>query len=94
MNGYTLTLYALLAAFCAQAFAAAPGIRCCLRRDLPPARRQAGLALAGGSLLLALHHAHTLELAWRAGLYDLRQALLAAAAAICFALGAYAFGEG
>ncbi|HEX6734403.1 MAG TPA: hypothetical protein VF096_06295 [Azonexus sp.] len=86
MNGYELTVWALLVALGTQAFAAGLGIEGCLLRGQAPARRRLWLALAGGSLLLALHHGYTLELALRTGLHDLRQALLAVAAAICLAL--------
>ncbi|MBK7900025.1 MAG: hypothetical protein KA603_14885 [Azonexus sp.] len=76
MNPYDATLFALVAALAGQALAA--GIA--FERGLGRPRHRAWLALAVGSLLLALHHGYTLELALRAGLYDLRQAILAALA--------------
>ncbi|MCL2525106.1 MAG: hypothetical protein FWF20_08970 [Betaproteobacteria bacterium] len=94
MNTYTLTLWALLLAVGLQIFAAGVGVECYLRCAQPTARRRAWLALTGGSLLLALHHAYWLELAVRTGLYDLRQAVLAALAGGCFALAVYAFRRG
>ena len=69
-----------------QSVAAGLSIELFLRRNQaagPP-------GLAGdriGSLLLALHHGYTVELALRTGLYDMRQAVLAALTAILFALG-------
>lgn len=91
MNGYTLTLWALSAALGAQALVAGLGIGCCLLPDQPPARRWAWMALTVGSLLLALHHAYTLQLTLHTGLHDPRQALLAAFAGACFALATFAF---
>ncbi|MCL2635594.1 MAG: hypothetical protein FWD50_03050 [Betaproteobacteria bacterium] len=91
MNGYTLTLWAWLAALGSQAFAAGLGIECALLADQPRARRRAWMALTIGSLLLALHHAYSLELALHTGLHDLRQAMLAALAGACFALAALVF---
>ncbi len=90
MNAYALALWASFAALILQTFAAGMGIECYLLRGLPRGRRRLWLTLAGGSLLLALHHGYTLELALRTGLYDLRQAVLAAAAGLCFAYAAVA----
>jgi hypothetical protein len=91
MNGYSLAVYALAAALIAQVIAAGLSIECYLLPNQPRPRRRAWLALATASLLLALHHAYTLELALHTSLYDLRQAILAAAAGICLALAVCAF---
>lgn len=85
MNPYALTLAALLVAFLAQSLATGLLAEAALRTP----RQRARLALALGFGLLALHHAETLELGLRTGLYDLRQGLIAAAAAILCALGAW-----
>ncbi len=90
MNGYAISLWALIAALGCQAFAAGLAVESYLWRGQSPARRRPWLALATGSLLLALHHGYTLELALRTGLHDMRQAVLAALAGACFALGTYA----
>lgn len=58
-----------------------------LRKTLPAGDRLLWLGLALGSLLFALHHGYTLELALRVGLYDLRQALLAGLASLLLGLG-------
>lgn len=81
MNNFTLTLAALGLALLAQAMACGLAFELVLRRGLPAGDRGLWSALAGGSLLLGLHHGYTLELALRTGLYDLRQAVLAALAA-------------
>ena len=91
MNGYTLAVWALAAAFGTQAFAAGLSIECCFLPGLARARRRAWMALSIGSLLLALHHAYSLELALRTSLHDPRQAVLAALAGFCFALAAFVF---
>ncbi len=87
MSDYALALIALLVALLGQATAAGLAIEVYLRRGLPRAVSRTWLALASGSLLLALQSGYTLELALRSGLYDLRQALLASLVGICFALG-------
>lgn len=87
MSDYALALVALLVALVTQATAAGLAIEIYLRRGLPRAVSRTWLALASGSLLLALYHGYTLELALQSGLYDLRQALLAGLIGICFALG-------
>jgi membrane protease YdiL (CAAX protease family) len=50
-----------------------------------PAARHGWLALAIAALLFSLHHGYSLELALRTGLYDLRQALISALAALLLA---------
>lgn len=80
MSPYTAALLALVLALAGQSLAAGLALECALRHSRPTA----WLALALGSLLLALHHGFSLELALWAGIYDLRQAILAAlAGALC-----------
>ncbi len=87
MNPYTLALVFLLFALLGQSLAAGLSIEIYLRKNLPQTISRTWLALAVGSLLLALHHGYTLELALRTGLYDLRQAALAGSIGLLFALG-------
>lgn len=93
MNGYTLTLWALSAAFGTQIFAAGLSVECYLLPEQPRVRRRAWMALTIGSLLLALHHGYSLELALRTGLYDLSQAVLTAIAGTCLAFAVHVFGR-
>ncbi len=81
MSAYALALGALVAALAAQSVATGVALEVALARPY----RRPWLALALGSGLLALHHGYTLELGLRTGLYDLRQALLAALAGLSFA---------
>lgn len=87
MNAYLLSLAALAAALIGQAVAAGLATGLFLRKGLPAGPRRSWIALALGGALLTLHHGYTLELALRTGLYDLRQAVLAALVALLFALG-------
>lgn len=87
MNPHLLTLLTLVAALIGQAIAAGLATEIFLRKGLPGGLRRAWIALALGGALLTLHHGYTLELALRTGLYDLRQAVLAALVALLFALG-------
>jgi hypothetical protein len=89
MNPYDLTLWSLIVALITQSLATGLGIELYLRKDLNSGLRRSWLAIAIGSLLLALHHGYTLELALRTGLYDMRQAVLAGLIAIFFALGVF-----
>lgn len=89
MNAYTLTVVALLIALLAESLASGLAIEFYLRKATPRAAGRAWLAIAISSLLLALNHGYTLELALRTGLYDLRQAVLAGLAGLFFALGVY-----
>ncbi|MDP3538278.1 MAG: hypothetical protein Q8S26_06190 [Azonexus sp.] len=89
MNPYALTLWSLAIALIAQSLVSGLYIELYLRKDQSNGLRRAWLAIAIGSLLLALHHGYTVELALRTGLYDMRQAVLAALTAIFFALGTY-----
>lgn len=90
MNPYVLSLWSLAVALIGQSLVSGLCIELYLRKDQPSSLRRAWLAIAIGSLLLALHHGYTVELALRTGLYDMRQAVLAGLTAILFALGAYA----
>jgi len=89
MNSYTLALYALLLATLAQSGASWLCVQRFLCRDAPRLHRHAWLAFAFSAILLALLHGHSLELALRTGLYDLRQALLGTLIAVFFALGSF-----
>lgn len=89
MNPYTLTLWSLVVALIAQSLVAGLSIELFLRPSRATGLRRAWLAIAIGSLLLALHHGYTIELALRTGLYDMRQAVLAGLTSIFFALGFY-----
>lgn len=91
MNAYTLTLVMVLAAMVIQIFVLALAIEGYLRNTLDRGLRWSWLAIAVGSMPLALHHGYTLELALRTGLYDTRQAVLVAFASLFFALGIYGF---
>lgn len=83
MSPYGLTLLALLGALVAQSIATGIALELAFRK---PYRRH-WLALGIGSGLLALHHGYTLELGLRTGIYDLRQAALAAIVSLFLALG-------
>lgn len=90
MNPYALNLFALLVALAGQAFACGLASVLLLRQSPAAGRlRHIQMALAAGAGLLALQHAHSLELALHTGLYDLHQAVLAAGAAIFMALAVY-----
>ena len=89
MNSYQSAVFALFLAAVAQSSAAWLFAELFLASASNRARRLAWLAVAIGAALLALQHGYTLELALRTGLFDLRQAVLAAAVAVLFALGAF-----
>jgi NhaP-type Na+/H+ and K+/H+ antiporter len=91
MDAYTLAKLALAIALLAQTLVTAFAIEGHLRRSSDLTLKRSWLAVAIASTLLALHHGYTLELALRTGLYDTRQAVLAGAAALFFALGIYGF---
>lgn len=86
MNDFVLNLLALLTALAGQAAACGLGTALFLSKSASIVTRRTALALAGGAGLLALQHGYALELALRTGLYDLRQALLAAGAAVLIGL--------
>ena len=91
MSSYALAVFALAGALIAQAVAAGLATGLFLRKGRPSPARRSWLALAVGSLLLALHHGYALELALSTGLHDLRQALLSAVAALLVALAVSGF---
>ena len=91
MRSYALAVFALAGALIAQAVAAGLATGLFLRKGRPSPARRSWLALAVGSLLLALHHGYALELALSTGLHDLRQALLLAVAALLVALAVSGF---
>jgi hypothetical protein len=86
MSSFALAVFALAIALIAQAVAAVLATELFLYKCHPSPARRSWLALAIGSLLLALHHGYALELALSTGLHDLRQALLAAVAALLVVL--------
>lgn len=76
MNTYLLSLYFLFIAALSQALIGGFALKSSLQRDLPRERWRLWVALSIGTLLLALHHSYTLNLALQTGLYDFRQATL------------------
>lgn len=91
MNDFTLNLVALLVALAGQAVACGLGTELFLRKSVGGSTRRIALAFACGAGLLALHHGYSLELALRTGLYDLRQAVLAACAGLLIGLAVHGF---
>jgi len=89
MNPYLLAVLALLLAAIAQTSAAWIAAESFWRKGQGSRSRRSWLALTLAAGLLALHSGYTLELALRTGLYDLRQAVLAALIGLLFALGIY-----
>lgn len=89
MSSYSIAQWCLIGALITQSVAAGLSIELYLRRDLPRSVSRTWLAIAIASLLLALHHGYTLELAMRTGLHDMRQAVLAGLTGLFFALGIY-----
>lgn len=89
MNPYQLAVLALLLAAVAQSSIAWIATERFLNKGQSHRFRRSWLAIALGAGLLALQHGYALELALRTGLYDLRQAVLAAFVALLFALGTY-----
>ncbi|NJD26212.1 MAG: hypothetical protein FIB06_12485 [Betaproteobacteria bacterium] len=91
MDPHTLTVVTLVAALIAQALAAGLCAEMFARPVQPAGERGIWLALAIGALLAALHHGYTLELAVRTGIFDLRQATLAALSAMLIATAVWGF---
>ena len=89
MSAYTLSLLALLVALLAQSIASGLATELFLRKELARLVRYSWLALAVGSLILALQHGYALELAVSTGLHDLRQAVMSGVAASLLALAIY-----
>ena len=87
MSPYVLAVLSLALALAVQCFAAGIMTFMALR---PPYRR-AAMVLAIGLALLAMHHAFSLELALHTGIFDLRQALLAAGGSLLLLLGLAGF---
>lgn len=90
MNTYLIAVVALLLAAIAQTSALWIGTELFLRKGQSSARRRGWLAVTLATALLALQHGYTLEFTLRTGLYDLRQAILAALVGLLLALGLYA----
>lgn len=89
MDPYVATLAALFAALVGQSLAAGWCAELASRRGQPFGERAVWMAFAVAALLAALHHGYTLELAFRTGLFDLRQALLGALSGVLFAAAAW-----
>lgn len=89
MNDFLFSLLALLSGLGAQAACAGMAFELAIRRGLSPWERLSWGAFFLGGLLLTLHHGYNLELALRTGLYDRRQATLAALSGLLFALGLF-----
>ncbi|MBS1144720.1 MAG: hypothetical protein H6R14_2126 [Proteobacteria bacterium] len=88
MNTYLLSIYFLFIAALSQALLGGYALKCSLQRNQTTDRRRMWAALSIGTLLLALHHSHTLRLASQTGLYDFQQATLVmlAGLASCLAI--------
>lgn len=91
MNDFTLALWAVALSLLSQALVTVWAADSFLRRAMPPGLRRAWIAIAIAAMLFTLYHGYTLELALRTGIYDLRQALLGAAASTLLTLGIYGF---
>lgn len=91
MNAYQLSLLALIVGLLGQAVASGIAIECFFHRKLAASTRRLWFALAVGALFLGLHHGYSIELALKTGLYDFRQALLAGAAGLLYAIAAVGF---
>ncbi|MGE5472074.1 MAG: hypothetical protein ACM3X0_14855 [Bacteroidota bacterium] len=89
MNPYLIALLALLLAAIAQTSIAWVATELFMRTGQSSRERRSWLAIALGASMLALQHGYTLELALETGLYDLRQALLAAFVSLLFATGTH-----
>lgn len=89
MNPYLLAVLALLLAAIAQTSIAWMATERFLPKGQGRRQSLSWLAIALAAGLLALQHGYTLELALHTGLYDLRQALLAAFVSLLFAFGTH-----
>jgi NADPH-dependent 2,4-dienoyl-CoA reductase/sulfur reductase-like enzyme len=88
MDPYVATLAALVTALVSQALAAGWCAEMASRRGQTFAEQAVWMAFAIAALLAALHHGYTLELAFRTGLFDLRQGVLGALSGVLFAAAA------
>jgi hypothetical protein len=91
MNAYTISLFALVLGLLGQSVVSGMAFERCFHRAPALGSRALWLAIAIGSLLLGLHHGHSIELALKTGLYDLRQASLAGGAGLLYAYAMLAF---
>jgi len=89
MNPYLLAILALLLAAITQTSIAWAATERFLKKGQTRRHSRSWLAIGLGAGLLAVQHGYSLELALRTGLYDLRQAALAASVGLLFALGTY-----
>ena len=91
MSGYTLTLLALSVALLAQFWATGIATGLFLRKEQSALARRSWLALAIATLIFAVQYVYLLELALSTGLYDVRQAILAACASLVVAAAVHGF---
>ncbi len=85
MNEYAISLLALGIALVGQSVASGLAFERLFHRSPDTAKRKLWLAVAIASLLLGMHHGHTIELALKTGIYDFRQALLAGGSGLLYA---------
>ena len=91
MSSYSLTLMAWIVALIAQFWATGLATECFLRKEQSALAQRSWMAMALASLIFALQYAYLLELAVSTGLYDVRQAILAAVASLLIAATVYGF---
>lgn len=89
MNPYLLTVASLMLAAIAQTSIAWVAFERALSRGLSGRQKFSWLCIALGAAFLAIQHGYALELALRTGLFDQRQALLAAFVSLLFATGTH-----
>ena len=91
MSGHTLSVLALCVALLAQFWSAGVATGQFLRKEQSALAQRSWLALAIATLIFALQYAYLLEMAVSTGLYDVRQAVLAAVASLVIAAAAFGF---
>ena len=91
MSSYSLTLMAWIVALIAQFWATGVATGLFLRKEQSALAQRSWMAMALASLIFALQYAYLLELAVSTGLYDVRQAILAAVASLLIAAAVYGF---
>ena len=89
MNPYQLTIASLMLAAIAQTSIAWVAFERALTRGSGGRQKLSWSCIALGAAFLAIQHGYALELALRTGLYDQRQALLAAFISLLFAIGTH-----
>jgi hypothetical protein len=91
MSAYSMTVLALSLAVLAQFWATGVATGNFLRKEQSALARRSWLALAIATLIFALQYVYLLELALSTGLYDVRQAILAAVASLVIAAAVFGF---